>query len=215
MRRIPLSVVFVACAFLLSLTILAFVGIRTSSDWSTFVPDLITGVVGAGAIASLIAWVQHSSDVRRARSDRVTAAYERLLEAIAELRKTDLSPSNEISALNTLGTRMIQFTEVVSTRDDELSGWLEAERQLGLFYAQQGTNSLQAAGQVSVDTHLDLIAPYLRWTAELGNNVRFWRTGKLSAAEMSEQAKKIESKLRRENAWREDALPWRQKLADP
>jgi uncharacterized membrane protein len=52
------SLLLVCTLFAVALAALIWTGVALGSTWSTFIPDLIVGVVGAGSIGALIAWVQ-------------------------------------------------------------------------------------------------------------------------------------------------------------
>jgi hypothetical protein len=205
-RKIVVLVVF---GFVLLVAILSIIGVVMSSNWDTFVPDLINGVIGAGAIAAVIAWLQHLTEVRRSHAEKVTAAYENLMDAVTPLRQLDMRVAGEAKHFSVLNTRMIQLVECVGQDEESMAEWFEAERQLGLNRALTCFEALDAAGAVTPDEHLKILDPFMRWTAEFGNNVRFWRTGRLTAAEMSSQAAAIEKELRAVGAWREVAMPWR------
>lgn len=192
--------------------ILLVAGVAVDSNWETFIPDLITGVVGAGAISATIAWAQYASDIRRARNDRITFAYERLFESASALRSVEFPKTNIGTVMADLGTRMIQLTEVVVPRRTELEKWFEAERQLGIYYIRTSMEALDVAGPVSEERKYEIVSPYLKWTSEFGHNLRGWRNGTISLADMRDQANRIESILRGQNAWRDSPLPWRADL---
>jgi hypothetical protein len=111
-----------------------------------------------------------------------------------------------------LGTRMIQLTDEVLSHRSEIEKWLEAERQLGIYYVESSLAALEHAGKVTPERHYELVSPYLKWTSEFGHNLRYWRRGKLTADEMLNQAARIENLLRAKDAWRASALPWRTDL---
>ncbi|MGK0721385.1 hypothetical protein [Leucobacter sp. W1478] len=198
----------------LILVVLVWLSIRLGSDWSTFIPDLIIGVVGAAVIGLVLMAVQHSSDRRRAHTTDVTAAYNRLLDALTPLRTLDLA-TGDASQVSVMRTQLVQLFETVDVKEDRTAfgEWLNAEGQLCLFRATQALEALRkVADRSDLDAILEASSPFHRWVAEFSHNIRFWRTGNVSEATIREQAGAIESILRKEGVWREDNMPWRNHL---
>jgi hypothetical protein len=184
---------FVACLFVLALGTLSILGATLGSNFDTFIPDLIIGVVGAGLIAFIVAVAQERSESSRGKADRTTAAYENLYSAIAPLRIADFEGDGPGEELSTVITRMITFVDVVD--DGHLEEWLEAERQLGLIRgsrADEETRRLKAQdGGATRDALFEARAPFNQWAALLGDNLRYWRTGKMTPDEMRGQIERI------------------------
>lgn len=198
----------------LILAVLVWLGMRLGSDWSTFIPDLIIGVVGAAVIGLVLMVVQQVSDRRRAHAADVSAAYNQLLDALTPLRTLDVAVG-DASQVSMMRTRLLQLFETVDVKDHRTAfgEWLNAEGQLCLFRVNQALARLRkVTDRTDIDAILEASSPFHRWVAEFSHNIRFWRTGKMSEATMREQAKAIESILRKEEVWREDNMPWREDL---
>jgi hypothetical protein len=201
--------IFAVCSVLLVLGVLVLVGVTIGSAWATFVPDLIIGVVGAGAIGLLLFALQQSSDQRRAIETDVSAAYLRVLDALSPLRVSTFR-DGDADLLVTLNTRLLQLYESVLPDAPAMGVWFEAERQMGLYHALKCNDAVHALPKDAVaEARLTAAEPFLRWVAELSHNIRFWRTGNMTVANMTEQAQGIERILRDAGVWREKTLPWR------
>jgi hypothetical protein len=198
--------------------LLTVVAVQTKSHWDTFYPDLIVAVAGAGSIGAIIAWVQHVSDSRRAERDRASAVYEGLVDHMSALIHLDLRKENAVLGVNELHRDMRRLAEAVDRQYPKLPNWFEAERQLGMFHLRKASDSLEilmeersAEGEDPTLTSADnaeALTAYLRWLAEFTNNVRFWRTGSLSAKAMVKQTSTIETSLRARDEWTE-SMAWR------
>lgn len=202
---------FIVCTTLLVLGGLVMIGIKVKSDWSTFVPDLIIGVVGAAVIGLVLMALQQSNDRRRSHAADVNAAYNRLLDALTPLRTLDVA-TGDPSQVSEMRTRMLQLYETVDEADDQATfgKWINAEGQLCLFQALRSLEALRAVSDRSnAEEVLKASAPFHKWVAEFTHNLRFWRTGRLEESVMRSQAEAIESKLRSKRAWRDDTIPWR------
>lgn len=213
-RNVAIVVVIVGAL----IALLTVVAVQTKSHWDTFYPDLIVAVAGAGSIGAIIAWVQHVSDSRRAERDRASAVYEGLVDHMSALIHLDLRKENAVLGVNELHRDMRRLAEAVDRQYPKLPNWFEAERQLGMFHLRKASDSLEilmeersAEGEDPTLTSADnaeALTAYLRWLAEFTNNVRFWRTGSLSAKAMVKQTSTIETSLRARDEWTE-SMAWR------
>ncbi|MGN7970204.1 hypothetical protein [Microbacterium sp. 22296] len=207
---------FVVCLTLLILGALVYIGVTVKSEWSTFVPDLIIGVVGAAVIGLVLMALQQSTDRRRSHAADVNAAYNRLLDALTPLRTLDVA-TGDATQVSEMRTRMLQLYETVDEADDQATfgKWINAEGQLCLFQALSSLEALRAVSDRSnAEAVLKASAPFHQWVAEFTHNLRFWRTGRLEESVMRTQAELIEVKLREEGVWREDETSWRDDPTD-
>lgn len=203
--------VLVGVALLVIVGVLAFVGVQIGSEWATFIPDLIIGVAGASGIGLALFALQQSSERRRNVDADVSAAYARLLDALTPLRILDMQ-SGDVQLLSITATRMGQLYEAIAPNDPALGRWFEAERQLCMNRAVLASEASKALPSgATLDELFNAAAPFHNWVAEFTGNVRFWRGGKLAAAQMTKQADTIEQGLRAVGAWR-DGPSWRQYL---
>ncbi len=205
-RRLPL----IACCAALVLTVLVLLGVWLDADWSTFIPDLIIGVVGAAVIGLVLLMVQFSTEQRRSHAADVTAAYNRLLDSLTPLRTLELA-TGDASHVSVMRTRLVQLFEAVDEGEERraFGEWLNAEGQLCLHRATKSLDALRVLEDRSnARSILDANAPFHRWVAEFSHNIRFWRTGNMDEATMREQAEAIETALRGEGVWVEDTMPW-------
>ncbi|WP_457101760.1 hypothetical protein [Microbacterium sp. P5_E9] len=202
---------FIVCVTLIVLGALVAVGVAVKSQWSTFIPDLIIGVVGAAVIGLVLFGLQQSTDRRRAHGADLTAAYNRLLDALTPLRTLDVG-TGDASLVSEMRTRMLQLYETVDEAGDQATfgEWINAEGQLCLFQAVRSLEALRGVSDRSdAEAVLAASAPFHQWVAEFTHNLRFWRTGSLDRRTMQTQAEAIESKLRSKGAWQDGAMPWR------
>jgi len=201
MKESSKATLFVVCLLVLLVGVLGAIGTITKSDWGTFVPDLIVGVITAGGIAGLIALLQMRSDARRQHEARVSVAYEGALDALTRIQTLDFRKVQE-DVMSSVGTRLINLYEAV---DDELVGaWFEAERQLGISKALQASELTNAlAADASVDEILAASEPFHRWVHDFASRVRYWRSGRITKKEMRDTATDIEAVLRKRKQWRE------------
>ncbi len=200
-------------------TALVVVGIRIKSNWDSFVPDIIVGVIGAGSIAALIAWIQWSVERRRSRDEEVTSAYRALLDATSELRGIDWEARHGAGTrVRFFSSRMLTLSELMDSKEPWLALWFDAQRQLMLFHAGKVAEAMKVILGDDIDHGVDDVleaqAPLDKWTAEFTHNLRFWRTGKASRAQMERDTKKIEAGLREQGAWRDSPLPWRKEFEE-
>lgn len=212
MRRSNRGGLVVVCLFGAALVALIITGVLIGSTWATFVPDLIVGVVGAGAISATIAWAQFRSDVRRGNEDRVSAAYELLLDRVQGLIHLDLTEKDAILGVNKLHQDMRRLSELVDRPQPAFERWFEAEQQLGMYRLSQAGDELDVIHDkrpITPEDNYAALEKHCQWLSEYSNNVRYWRTGNLSADEMLRQATTIETSLRNVGGWRDDAMPWR------
>lgn len=201
----------IACLTLVVVGGLVYIGVAVDAGWSTFVPDLIIGVVGATAIGLVLMALQQSSDRRRSHAADVNAAYNRLLDALTPLRTLDLE-QGDASQLSEMRTRMLQLYETAHEGDSRTAfgAWLNAEGQLCLFQALASLEALKnVKNRSDVEAVLGAAAPFHQWVAEFTHNIRFWRTGRLDDGTLRHQTSLIEGKLRAAGVWREDQMPWR------
>lgn len=199
---------FVAYVLVLALAGLALLGVRLGSDWSTFVPDLIIGIVGASGIGLALFALQESAERRRGAASDVSRAYGRLLDALTVLRTLDFT-RDAASSISVAATRMLQLYEAVAPDDEALGNWLEANRQFGLYRALTVHNAIALLSTKSPDAVFEASAPFHRWVAEFGGNIRLWRIGKVSTREMIADGAAMEGVLREAGAWRESHYLWR------
>jgi hypothetical protein len=218
MRRISPVVLWAllgSATLIIVVGVLALLGVKIrGTDWSTFLPDLIVGFITAAVVGAILAAAQHHFESRRRYDEQVSAAYDRLLESVATLRQVRFNEAIDPLLLNTVSTRLIQLAELADREWPVMPIWFEAERQLALHQAvkaAQATEALVKAGnQYTADNLLSAGEPFYRWTADFGDNIRYWRTGKLTSAEMKEQSEQIEALLRKAGSWR-DGHHWRTK----
>jgi hypothetical protein len=204
------AVLFVVCLVAISIMILAVIGARIGASWSTFVPDLIVGVATAGGIASLVALIQSRSDARRTREEKITSAYENLLDAVAEVQLMNLRQGSA-AHLSKVGIRMLNLAELVDSETPEIVDWFEAERQMMAYKVVTSATAVEkvfVTGGDALEQEL-AAAPFRQWTAEFVFNVRAWRNSRVTGAEMGRQAALIEKGLREKGFWRDEPLPWR------
>lgn len=199
----------VAIVLVVAISSLALLGYLLGSDWSTFIPDLIIGVVGASAIGLALFALQESSERRRAADERVSVAYSGLLDALNALLTMDLR-DGEAALMGTVANKMLHVYEAVEPEDVVLGRWFEAERQLCLHRAIQCHRTLTGLESPSEDEIFKASVPFRQWVAEFTGNVRLWRVGGISSHEMQRQTHLIEQVLRKANAWNERPYPWRQ-----
>lgn len=181
--------------------IFAGIGWLVDSSWSTFFPDLVVGIAGAGFISTVIALVQQRASASADRRAEQTAAYLQLLAAITEVRgfRPDKDEDGLIARTT---TSMIVFSETVDEDYPSLPAWFEAERQLLLYYVGLAMNRWAAvAAPVTSDAQFKALEPVFQWTKEFSGNVRLWRHGKLSNQDAAGQAASIEEQLRAKDAW--------------
>lgn len=193
------------------IAVLVLVGRCADSKWDTFIPDLIVGVISAAVIGFVIFAMQHRSDNQRVREAEVSACYSRLLDALTPLRIFNPMTDDAVT-VSVVRTRMLQLYEAVDQDGSNLvfANWLEAEGQLCLHRAMESMNAIEALpNRDDRNAVFEAIAPFGQWVAEFSNNIRFWRSGKMTQKQMVEQATIIESGLRDAGVWREDDMPWR------
>jgi hypothetical protein len=181
--------------------IFAILGWLTDSDWSTFFPDLVVGIAGAGFISTVIAFVQQRASESADRRAEQTAAYLQLLDAITAVR--GFRPGkDEDGLIARTTTSMIVFSETLDEDYPSVPAWFEAERQLLLYYANVAMMRWAAlAAPVVDDARFKALEPVFQWTKEFSGNVRLWRRGKLSDHDAANQAVRIEEMLRAKHAW--------------
>ncbi|TFB67210.1 hypothetical protein E3N86_00095 [Cryobacterium sp. Hz7] len=181
--------------------IFAILGWHTDSDWSTFFPDLVVGIAGAGFISTVIALVQQRATTSADRRAEQTAAYIQLLDAITEVR--GFRPDkDEDGLIARTSTSMIVFSETVDEDYPSIPAWFEAERQLLLYYVRVALNRWAAVpAPVTADAQFRALEPVFQWTKEFSGNIRLWRRGKLTDQDAAGQAVSIEEQLRAKDAW--------------
>lgn len=177
------------------------VGLFVGSDWSTFLPDLVVGLVGAGLISGVIALVQQRASAHADRRAEQTAAYLDLLDGVTEFRS--FRPDQEANGvLSRLTTKMIVFAEIIESDFPSVPSWFEAERRLMLHYVDASMKRWPAGGsEAPIDEQFRALEPVLKWTKDFSSNVRLWRTGRLTDSEAAAQAASIEEQLRGIGAW--------------
>lgn len=99
---------------------LVLLGVNLGSDWATFIPDLIIGVVCAAVIGLVLMVVQQSFDRRRSHAADVTTAYNQLLDALTPLRTLDLA-TGDASHVSIMRRRLLQLFETVDVNDDRVA----------------------------------------------------------------------------------------------
>jgi hypothetical protein len=181
--------------------IFAILGWLTDSDWSTFFPDLVVGIAGAGFISTVIALVQQRASASADRRAEQTSAYIQLLDAITEVR--GFRPDkDEDGLIARTSTSMIVFSETVDEDYPSIPAWFEAERQLLLYYVRVAMNRWKAVpAPATADAQFRALEPVFQWTKEFSGNVRLWRRGKLTDQDAANQAVSIEEQLRAKDAW--------------
>ena len=203
--------VLIVCSAALGLTALVLLGVWLEADGSTFIPDLIIGVVGAAVIGLVLLMVQFSTEQRRSHAADVTSAYNRLLDALTPLRTLELATGDPLH-VSVMRTRLMQLIDAVG--EDEGSSafgeWLNAEGQLCLHRVTMSFDALRTIEDRS-DAHaiLSAGAPFHQWVTEFSHNIRFWHAGNMDEATMREHAEVIETLLRGEGVWVEDTMPSR------
>jgi hypothetical protein len=204
---------FLVCAFAVVIAVLALIGVAVGSEWATFIPDLIIGVIGASAIGLVLFALSESASRHRESAADVSRAYLALLDALTPLRVLNFK-HGDAGLLGVANTRMLQLWEAVVPDDMPLGRWFEAERQLGLYRAQQAlVAQASLSDQTDAEAILAATAPFHRWVAEFSGNVRLWRVGKVTSRDMEAQAAAVEGLLRKAGTWREAHYPWRTDIA--
>lgn len=208
MKPQTLRAIFVILVFGIGLAALIVVALLTQAPgtWTTFWPDLIIGLIGAGAIAALVAWVQFRSDVRRAHADQVTRAYENLLDALTPLKHIDFGRYLDSPQLGMVATRMINLAELVDDREPSLPRWFEAERQLMLYWALEVAELIDDS--MDYAQRSELATPFYRWSTEFTSRVRWWRSGRMTREQMIHTASTVEVGLKKAGKWAPE-MPWR------
>lgn len=187
------NVIWISCVSVVALAVLVFVGLMVGSNWATFWPDAIIGLFGAGLIATVVAAVQLNAEARRGQADKVTAAYERLFEAFAPLRISNLRHDHAGDELSVAMTKMAVLSETVD--DKGLEAWFEAERKLGLLKASESDARLKAVPNGDApslgDARFNARAPFNSWAAAFADNLRLWRAGRMSFEQMSKRTAEV------------------------
>lgn len=183
--------------------LLAWLGVSVGSDWSTFLPDLVVGIAGAGFISTVLLLVQQRAARLSDKRTEQTAAYLQLLERITDARA--FRPDKDgTELLGRLTTSMIVFSEVVDEEYPALPAWFEAERQRVIYSFDQVLQRSQSFDLRTTDEErLRAVEPVFVWSQNFSGNVRLWRKGKLTNEDAASQAAAIEKVLRKEGAWRE------------
>lgn len=199
--RIRTYAIVAAATTLLVAGFFGVLGWLADSAWSTFYPDLIVGIVGAGFISTVIALVQQRASVSADRRAEQTSAYLQLLAAITDIR--GFRPDrDEDGLLARTTTSMIVFTETVDQEYPSVPAWFEAERQLMLYYCDLGMKRwLEKGERATAEEQMKALEPIFKWTKEFSGNVRLWRRNKLTDRDAADQAARIEKHLRAKNAW--------------
>jgi hypothetical protein len=192
------TVVFAICVLAVAVLVLSMIGLRVGASWQTFVPDLLVGVITAGGIAGGIAWVQVSSDHRRAQADAITRAYEDVLDSLGELQLADLTDRDTSRLMSRVGVKMINFVERSEPDDGDMTLWFEAERRYLRYLALTCAMSFDGADG-PMEREVKSI-PFRKHVQELVANIRRGRLADISL-EVREQATLIEKKLRDEGRW--------------
>jgi hypothetical protein len=181
--------------------IFAFLGWITDSDWSTFFPDLVVGIAGAGFISTVIAFVQQRASASADRRAEQTAAYLQLLAAITEVRgfRPDIDQDALIARTT---TSMLVFSETVDEEYPSIFDWFHAEQLLLLYNVGLAKNRwASVTWPVKADAQSEALEPVFTWTKDFSSNVRLWRNNKLNDKDAADQAARIEDFLRAKNAW--------------
>ena len=181
--------------------------------WLTFGPDVLAGVISGlftGLAVGLILLITQKRTERRAETNRATTdAYVSVLEVLSRMISLDFGAAGESKMLGEFRHRLTVLTELTDGNTPQIAFWFEAERQLSLHRALQSAELTKALPvNASEDEQLEARIPFGRWIAEFTTNLRFWRTGKLTDAQMGKQATVIEASLREKGAWTEP-LAWR------
>lgn len=181
----------------------------TPNPWEAFGPDVLAGLISALASGLFIGGVffvlQWFSDRRSITGAHISAAYDNLLDITSRLMTLDLNKRDDAAMLGELRLRMTYLAELVDKKTPEFAMWLEAERQLSLATVLESSDLVgELAEGASVDEHLDARGPFLKWLQRFTNNIRYWRTGKMTPADMEKQAGLIEADLRKKGKWREN-----------
>lgn len=202
MRSKTLAII-AAIVTILAAVALAVAGFVLGSDWSTFIPDLVVGLVGAGLISGVIALVQQRATAHADRRAQQTAAYLELMDAVTEFR--NFRPDQDADGvLSRLTTKMILFSELIETDFPSVPSWFEAERRLMLHYVHASMARWPTAGsKAPIEDQLRALEPVFKWTKDFSSNVRLWRSGRLTDSNAVEQAGSIEEQLRAQGAWDE------------
>ncbi|MCU1414046.1 MAG: hypothetical protein JWN80_1386 [Microbacteriaceae bacterium] len=181
------------------------------TPWLTFGPDVLAGVI-SGVVTGLAVGVvffllQRRAEARASRTIAVTAGYENLLEILSRLLSLDFSTAGDAKMLGVLRHRMTLFVELTDKDYPDLPLWFDAERQRSIARAMTANDQV---GQLSADAtpedNLHAAAPFLLWVRDFTSNVRYWRTGKLTNANIKAQTEMIEAELRKSGQWRTGAF---------
>lgn len=171
------SVIAVGIILIIAVAALVVVGIRIKSNWDSFVPDIIVGVIGAGSIAALIAWIQWGVETRRSRDDEVTSTYRALLDATSELRGIDWGARDGAGTrVRSFSSRMLTLSELTDSKGPWMALWFDAQRQLMLHHCGTVAEAIKTIQEDDidhgVDDMLEVQAPLNRWTSEFTHNLR-------------------------------------------
>ncbi len=200
------SFVFVICLLVLVSAVLVGVGAALKSDWGSFVPDVLIGIVGASIIAIAVYHASEKAATRRILAADISAAYNRLLDDLTPLRGFDFR-RNDLALFSTVVTRMIQLADAKD--DDDMRVWFEAERQRALHKVGLVMKAVDALPQgATAQQVFDANRPFNEWVAEFSQNVRFWRVNNGRLKDMLPHAALIEKELRGKNLWIENAIQW-------
>lgn len=180
--------------------------------WVTFGPDVLAGIISAltaGLIVGIVFFLlQRWSERRTAREHAISAAYDGLLESLGRVIMIDPRKTEDLKILTEMAHRMLVLSELVDMQTPEFAIWMEAERRRAGVRVSQALERLTKLGRAaSADEQLEARRPFLEWARDFTNDVRRWRMGKVTGADMRKLATEIESTMREAGEWFEPTKP--------
>jgi hypothetical protein len=179
---------------------------KDADPWFTFWPDLVAGLI-AGAATGLVVGIvllvaQLIFSNRANQSADIRAAYLGLIEAVGAL--TTMTFEGDAHLLGTLAYRMTVLAELVDEKEPTFPLWMEAERQIAISRAADANAALAAASRnraPGIDEQFNARVPFLEWAQALQSNIRYWRQGKMTAADMQQLEAAARSEVERKGRW--------------
>lgn len=154
--------------------------------------------------------VEALKEANRLTVDRVPelmqVAYERMLRALRPVTPADWSSGKLIRRIQKWAFQMLVLAEMAGDDQASFGPWLEAERQRGLAAADEARERIDALdardeSELTADDWVASTHPYNAWAAELANNLRMWRAGRLDQQTLKTEAEAIERDLKEKGKW--------------
>lgn len=179
---------------------LIFAGVQLGSNWDTFVPDMIIGLVGAGIISGVIAFGQNRAEQQRGIADRVTAAYDGVIDALSPLRTTQRIDSETFDQLGKVHSLLVRLAE--NSNDNLVFEWFEAERQFSIQCIAEATRRLdQLPSPAPRGAEFKARSIFNGWASAFAENLRYWRAGLMVRAEMVQHTSEVLTTVHPGLAW--------------